>query len=909
MKRLLLALLLAASPAGAATYNVTPTGSGADYTLAEANAAASAGDLVVMNAGNYGSTGIAPANSGAAVSRIRYVGSLSNPGSVVVASISLRGSYVTVMGVQATGSASMFWHDSTAACRGDSIAYCKATSLTLCGARSGVVYKCQFTGTLTFEMSNGSSCMSSTDGGVVWCDSMVVRQNNFDAGTWSGKLCYMIGRTQYCTVDSNRFTGTFSSPGGVDNDDAAYGRYLYYSWYNEFKDNYWKLESAPAVGDQRKAFALRDSSHHNLFLRDTMLLGLATMNPADHYRIGGTFVNNGNTSNTSHHNRWSHCYYLMTGYAQIAEGWMSCDIDSSVFASAYESPIYCESSNPFFNSNIRQNTFYSWNGPAILNKWYIADSTCGVTIRNNIFYVRKIPSAFAEFGGCQNLPTRPVTLSDHNLYWALGCTQGGTPAAARPYSLGVGQNFAQADSGAYCASSSYDCGSKWDNPSFADTTFATFDPQIDSTSAAVGLWVGTDAHGYVGARSPAWGADVPPDSFGLVVTSLHGTVDQDPDSADTGKYLSGTVVALTAYPATGWAFSTWSSDTTSSANPLSLCMTKTRAMTANYAAIPCTLTVACAHGTLTAARSSAPSVPVGLDTTFFQYGEAVKLSVADSSCYEFYRWTGDTSYVYTDTLTVLMLGNRAYTANHNTIVYTLALTHANGDVGIDAEEWDGYYDCRATVTLTAFPDPGYHFLSWSGPDTTATDNPLTISFTHDWTLEAVFESDAATDSFTLTVTSAHGTVSQTPAATGGKYGDGVAVKLDATAATGWVFSSWSGDTTVATQDTLTTIMYEARALTANYTAAQETLTIVAVNGTVSQSPSATGYDYGTVVTLTATPAAGYTFSSWSGGITSTSNPATITMTANATVTANFIVTPAPTPRTSRNRLRPIVTGC
>ena len=58
-------------------------------------------------------------------------------------------------------------------------------------------------------------------------------------------------------------------------------------------------------------------------------------------------------------------------------------------------------------------------------------------------------------------------------------------------------------------------------------------------------------------------------------------------------------------------------------------------------------------------------------------------------------------------------------------------------------------------------------------------------------------------------------------------------------------------------------------------------------GTVSASPSGSTYSGGTVVTLTATPANGYTFAGWSGDLSGTANPATVTVTSNLAVTANF----------------------
>jgi len=74
-------------------------------------------------------------------------------------------------------------------------------------------------------------------------------------------------------------------------------------------------------------------------------------------------------------------------------------------------------------------------------------------------------------------------------------------------------------------------------------------------------------------------------------------------------------------------------------------------------------------------------------------------------------------------------------------------------------------------------------------------------------------------------------------------------------------------------------------------APQYTLTVNIVgSGSVALSPAGGVYDEGTVVTLTAMPNAGYQFSSWSGDLSGSTNPATITMNADKNVTATFTVT-------------------
>lgn len=67
-----------------------------------------------------------------------------------------------------------------------------------------------------------------------------------------------------------------------------------------------------------------------------------------------------------------------------------------------------------------------------------------------------------------------------------------------------------------------------------------------------------------------------------------------------------------------------------------------------------------------------------------------------------------------------------------------------------------------------------------------------------------------------------------------------------------------------------------------------TLNISATNGTVSKSPNTATYAAGTVVTLTATPANGYSFQSWSGDASGTTTTVQVTMNSDKNVTASFI---------------------
>jgi uncharacterized repeat protein (TIGR02543 family) len=125
----------------------------------------------------------------------------------------------------------------------------------------------------------------------------------------------------------------------------------------------------------------------------------------------------------------------------------------------------------------------------------------------------------------------------------------------------------------------------------------------------------------------------------------------------------------------------------------------------------------------------------------------------------------------------------------------------------------------------------------------------------------------------------------------GTYTSGTAVTLTATPAAGYSFTGWSGDAS-GTSTSTTVTMNANKSVTANFQViAPVTYTLAtsaspAAGGTVSGAGS---YTSGAVVTLTATPAAGYSFTGWSGDASGTSTSTTVTMNANKSVTANFQV--------------------
>ena len=145
--------------------------------------------------------------------------------------------------------------------------------------------------------------------------------------------------------------------------------------------------------------------------------------------------------------------------------------------------------------------------------------------------------------------------------------------------------------------------------------------------------------------------------------------------------------------------------------------------------------------------------------------------------------------------------------------------------------------------------------------------------------------------YTLT-TNTVGSGGITLSPSGGMYNEGTVVQLTATPAVGWEFSGWSGDLTGTTNPASITMDVN-KNVTATFTQLPPvTLTVNTVgNGTVILNPAGGSYAVGTVVQLSATPDAGWYFSGWSGDLTGTTNPASITMNASKTVTAAFTESP------------------
>ncbi len=374
-----------------------------------------------------------------------------------------------------------------------------------------------------------------------------------------------------------------------------------------------------------------------------------------------------------------------------------------------------------------------------------------------------------------------------------------------------------------------------------------------------------------------------------------GSVSLNPSG---GTYTAGTQVTLTATANSGYVFSSWSGDLTGTTNPATITMNSNKSVTANF-------TQSGGGGTsytLTVSVSPQGSGVVYLNPSQGVYtaGTQVTLTATANSGYVFSSWSGDLTGT-TNPATITMNSNKSVTANFTQsggggTSYTLTVSvspQGSGVVYLNPSQ--GVYTAGTQVTLTATANSGYVFSSWSG-DLTGTQNPVVITMNSNKSVTANFvQSGSANYTLTINVSpQGSGVVYLNPS--GGVYTAGTQVTLTATANSGYVFSSWSGDLTGTTNHTTIT-MNSNKSVTANFTQSGGssipiyTLTINVTpfgGGSVNLNPIGGYYQEGTTVTITAIPNSNYNFNSWSGDLTGQQNPSTIVMNGNKNITAHFI---------------------
>jgi uncharacterized repeat protein (TIGR02543 family) len=348
-----------------------------------------------------------------------------------------------------------------------------------------------------------------------------------------------------------------------------------------------------------------------------------------------------------------------------------------------------------------------------------------------------------------------------------------------------------------------------------------------------------------------------------------------------GTYCAGTIVTLTATPDAGWQFDGWSGDLSGTANPTTITMNSNKNITATFSQIPVQ------QYTLTVIIVGQGSVTLNPPGGVYDEGTVVTLTAVPDSGWQFDNWSGDLSGTQNPT-TIIMDSDK-------TVTVTFTEVGTTGTVG--------HTTVFGTSTTTANRRAMPFTMPENGEITSVTMYHTGGSGSM---ILGVYDGESLPANrlgVTATTAVSGSTDWQTINLTGPAY-----VAGGATVWLAWVYESnpgiyyetgspgrahssdtWSGGMPDPFgSSTQADYLYS---IYATYTPAappQYTLTTNTVgNGTVTLNPPGGTYDAGTVVTLTATPDSGWQFDVWSGDLSGSTNPTTITMNSNKSVTATF----------------------
>jgi hypothetical protein len=403
-------------------------------------------------------------------------------------------------------------------------------------------------------------------------------------------------------------------------------------------------------------------------------------------------------------------------------------------------------------------------------------------------------------------------------------------------------------------------------------------------------------------------------TFALTVTKAGngtGTVTSNPAGINCGatcavSFNFGTVVALTATPAAGSTFAGWSGD--ADCTDGSVTMTTAVSCTATFTLQTFALTITKAGNGSGTVTSNPAGINCGVTCAVsFNFGQVVALTPTPAAGSTFAGWTGDADC---SDGSVTMSAAVSCTATFTLQTFALTITKAGTGTGTVTSNPAGI-NCGATcgvsfnfgqvVALTPTPAAGSTFTGWTGA-ADCTDGSVTMSTAVSCTATFTLQT------FALTITKAgngSGTVTSNPAGIncgatcGVNFNFGQVVALTPTPSAGSTFAGWTGDAD-CTDGSVT--MSTAVSCTATFTLQTLALTVTKAgngSGTVTSNPAgincgatcAVSFNFGQVVALTATPAAGSTFAGWTGA--PDCSDGSVTMSAAVSCTATFNLGPLP----------------
>ncbi|MEQ6308197.1 IPTL-CTERM sorting domain-containing protein [Delftia acidovorans] len=349
-------------------------------------------------------------------------------------------------------------------------------------------------------------------------------------------------------------------------------------------------------------------------------------------------------------------------------------------------------------------------------------------------------------------------------------------------------------------------------------------------------------------------------SIGIVPVPANGTVTCTPNPVTHGQDAS-----CTATPDAGYHFTSWSGDCTGTGACQFTGVTASRTVSATFTPNTHSIaTPAAVNGTVTCAPN-----PV-------THGQDASCTATPDAGYHFTSWSGDCAGTGACQLTnVTSPRSVSATFALNTYPISIAPVTTNGTVTCAPNPVDHGQGASCTAT----PDAGYHFTSWAG-DCTGTGACQLTNVTSPRSVSATF----ALNTYPISITPAttNGTVTCAP----NPVNHGQGASCTATPDAGYHFTSWSGDCAGTGTCQLTNVT-SPRSVSATFALNTYPISIapVTTNGTVTCAPNPVNHGQG--ASCTATPDAGYHFTSWAGDCTGTGACQLTNVTSPRSVSATF----------------------
>jgi hypothetical protein len=256
----------------------------------------------------------------------------------------------------------------------------------------------------------------------------------------------------------------------------------------------------------------------------------------------------------------------------------------------------------------------------------------------------------------------------------------------------------------------------------------------------------------------------------------------------------------------------------------------------------------------------------------YKIGSNVTVTATPNAGYQFIGWYHGTelmstsaSYSFTmpNCVNEYSLQAKFLPASYHSVVLT-SEDEAKGTVS-----GQGMFNLGDSVTISASPSKGYSFSGWyDGSTLVSSENPYTFSMPYN---NVIYVAKFVENSYDLSLAFDSTKGSATGA---GTYAYKGSVSLSATPSEGYSFSGWyDGETLVSSANPYVfsmpynSLSYEARFTVNQYTVALSSSEVATTPEGTCEVFGAGTYAFGSSVTVSATPAAGYGFLGWYDGST------------------------------------------